>query len=897
MAVINFPDSPSDGATQTVGGITYTYSSSKGYWTSTASSGGGGGGGASVTTDDTAPSSPSDGDLWYDTDDGGMFVYYEDTDSSQWVEVIGSQGSPGADGADGAAGADGGAGVASVYATIDLLPLSGNTQGDMAHVTANNTLYFWNGSGWYKIALINTNPSISGVASSYDLATDGTATTVTITASDPEGLPITYSIASDTSGNIATVAQGTGASTNVFTITPTTNIANGGTFSLTFRASDGVNVATAPATFTLQFQVANSNYTTALITTAGSAGTNSTFTDSSSNSHSITANGNTTQASFSPYRSGGYSTYFDGSGDYISMPYDSSFDLIADFTIEFWFNPSDSTIGGITQNGATSFVGNAFTIVWDHGTYADKISVWERNNSNSGTTALLVSSTLSTNEWHHVAVTRSGSTATLWINGVSAATATDSNTWYIGETNLIIGKYWGADFTGYIRDFRVVKGTAVYTAAFTPPTESLTAITNTSLLACHLPYIADGSTNNHTITPNGNVSTKAFAPYDYQEYVVGDHGGSLYLDGSGDYLTIANDASLKPTGDFTAEGWCYVDGTNASGSIFNMWTSSQGRMWALYVSSGGVTLSGNGSNLISHTINNLNKWVHVAFTRDNSNALCTLYVNGKSVGTSNTTFSNSSAALAIGFNLDNAPASYYYNGSISDLRISNAVRYSSDFTPPAEPFTTDSNTGLLINGQDAKIFDKSQSIQSLTLAGNTTASTAQYKYLPTSMYFDGIGDYINLNEAVIPTDASTDWTIEFWFNVPSSSTRYDFICQYAASVAGRTTINSTTSGEIMFFQNGLSVAPLTSTDTFTANTWNHVAVVNNGQTRTLYLNGVSQGTATGTSSMQDANTVIGALTSNPISNYLEGYIEDLRITKGLARYTANFTPPTAALQG
>ena len=98
----------------------------------------------------TQPGSPSDGDLWYDTDDGGMFVYYQDADSSQWVEVIGSQGAPGAAGA---AGADGGAGVASVYATVDALPTSGNSQGDMAHVTANNTLYFWNGSGWYKVHL------------------------------------------------------------------------------------------------------------------------------------------------------------------------------------------------------------------------------------------------------------------------------------------------------------------------------------------------------------------------------------------------------------------------------------------------------------------------------------------------------------------------------------------------------------------------------------------------------------------------------------------------------------------------------------------------------------------------------------------------------------------------
>ena len=77
-------------------------------------------------------------------------------------------------------------GGASVYANLAALPTSGNTQGDFAHVTANNGLYFWNGSGWYSIAIVNATPTISGVSGSYALATDGTATTVTVTASDPE---------------------------------------------------------------------------------------------------------------------------------------------------------------------------------------------------------------------------------------------------------------------------------------------------------------------------------------------------------------------------------------------------------------------------------------------------------------------------------------------------------------------------------------------------------------------------------------------------------------------------------------------------------------------------------------------------------------------------------------
>ena len=70
-------------------------------WVAQTGGGGGGGGGASVTTSDAAPSSPSDGDLWYNTSVGGLFVYYQDADSSQWVEIVGKTGATGATGAAG----------------------------------------------------------------------------------------------------------------------------------------------------------------------------------------------------------------------------------------------------------------------------------------------------------------------------------------------------------------------------------------------------------------------------------------------------------------------------------------------------------------------------------------------------------------------------------------------------------------------------------------------------------------------------------------------------------------------------------------------------------------------------------------------------------------------------
>jgi hypothetical protein len=160
-----------------------------------------------------------------------------------------------------------GAGV-TVYATADDLPTTGLTAGDEAFVSGSNRLYISNGAGWYSIGLVNTNPAITSVedpssnTTPFTLATDGSALVLTITAADPEGIPLTYNYAVTTGsltnggGTTATVVQGTGASTNQFTITPTSTEAYAGTFELTFTATDGINTATSGAnSFTLSFSI------------------------------------------------------------------------------------------------------------------------------------------------------------------------------------------------------------------------------------------------------------------------------------------------------------------------------------------------------------------------------------------------------------------------------------------------------------------------------------------------------------------------------------------------------------------------------------------------------------------------------------------------------------------
>ena len=138
------------------------------------------------------------------------------------------------------------------YADVNSLPDTGNKVGDQAFVEETNRLYIWNGTGWYNIALINTAPSItSSHDSSYNLLYN-TPLNISVAATDPEGLNLTYSYnTSDSIGNVATITN----DSSQFTITPSNNYAVEGSFSLAFRASDGVNIATAgTSTFTLANQ-------------------------------------------------------------------------------------------------------------------------------------------------------------------------------------------------------------------------------------------------------------------------------------------------------------------------------------------------------------------------------------------------------------------------------------------------------------------------------------------------------------------------------------------------------------------------------------------------------------------------------------------------------------------
>ena len=206
----------------------------------------------------------------------------------------------------------------------------------------------------------------------------------------------------------------------------------------------------------------------------------------------------------------GASVYLDGSGDYLQFPSSTGFQFgTGDFTVECWAQYDGTSNTGLWQTTSTGNLEGttsaSLAIVW----YQDKIySYINGSGTNTG------SSTISPNTWYHIAMCRSSGVTKVFLNGVEIRSVADTRDYTLSQ--IVIGGYTSTTYlmNGYVSNFRIVKGTAVYTSAFTPPTTALTAVSGTSLLTCQSPEpLVDNSSNAHTITVNGNASAKAFGPF------------------------------------------------------------------------------------------------------------------------------------------------------------------------------------------------------------------------------------------------------------------------------------------------------------------------------------------------------------------------------------------------
>ena len=143
---------------------------------------------------------------------------------------------------------------------------------------------------------------------------------------------------------------------------------------------------------------------------------------------------------------------------------------------------------------------------------------------------------------------------------------------------------------------------------------------------------------------------------------------------------------------------------------------------------------------------------------------------------------------------------------------------------------------------------------------------------------------------------SGNWTVEFWVNFNSFSGAQDFVNFGYENSSTRSFVMYVSSGSYQIAQSPDGTTNYDQTlitTSLSTGTWYHFAYVRNSGTITFYINGTSSGTATAYSLSTIPTTwSIGAQIG---ASFLNGYLDDLRITKGYARYTSNFTPPTTAL--
>jgi hypothetical protein len=206
---------------------------------------------------------------------------------------------------------------------------------------------------------------------------------------------------------------------------------------------------------------------------------------------------------------------------------------------------------------------------------------------------------------------------------------------------------------------------------------------------------------------------------------------------------------------------------------------------------------------------------------------------------------------------------------------------------------------LLLHGNGTNgstvITDSSGSPKAVTAVGNAQISTAQSKFGGSSIAFNGTNSYIQSASNTAFSYGTGDFTIEFWAYLNSTADQAFYETQLVGGIGTRANgfVFVLSSGKLNVFSGGTFRGA--STTSVTSLAWHHIALVRSGNTFTYYLNGVNDGSFSAlvnpAINVTDSSFLCGRLTDTA-GYFLNGYIDDLRITKGVARYTSNFTPPT-----
>ena len=498
-------------------------------------------------------------------------------------------------------------------------------------------------------------------------------------------------------------------------------------------------------------------------------------TDSSPTPKTVTSYGNIAANGSAKYGTGALT--FPSDGSYLIVQGNSGFSFPGDFTLETWvkFTSLPSVYnGGYGANIMSTYPGAGANAGWQFRINGTS-SGYDTVNIYTGTTDLNWSYAFSLNTWYHVAITRSGSSMKVFVNGSQVGSSvtnsddmspTNNNNLWIGRLNLSTYEF---QLYGLLDDLRITKGVARYTSNFTAPSASLQTFASYSLSSVSLSV--SGS--------SGSSSGLSWSSVPASSTASGTTGSIAYDDS---YLYIA--------------------------TATNTWKRSTLSSWTV------------------------------------------------------------------------------------------------------DPYISSVSLLLPMEGTGGSFVDSSSSPKTITTYYGATQSTSVYKFGAKSMYLNGTtfgsAPYISAPYSSAFDLSAGDWTVECWaYATALNESNNLFAITNTGSSYAQATVVPLANGSAYFLTQGAGGdwldTTLAAAGTFVLNTWQHVAAVRSGNVFRLYVNGtsvISFNSASALSSGSGLSTIgarLPAGNSSVGSQTWQGYIDDFRVTKGLARYSgASLTVPTEA---
>lgn len=610
--------------------------------------------------------------------------------------------------------------------------------------------------------------------------------------------------------------------------------------------------------------------------------------------------------------------YFDGTSDYLDI---TGVSLPNDFTIQGFVNVVayantfiffDSREQDLTLTGFAFYLRSTGKLAFGTG------NPWVATESVT---------TLTDNVWLHVALTRSGSTVRGFLNGALEFTVTNSSVF--SNTAWKIGHGWSGtnvESAGNVAQVRITKGKALYTTAFTPPSQPFTP----RILFAGDPFAADVAlqllmqgANNSVVITDTSLSKNSVSVTGNTKisnvHTLFDQN-TAYFDGAGDYLSVANNQGFHVYGDYTIEFDAFI--AAESGSSYTKvicGTTSMGGTSGFVLGhyQGTITIRINNTVYSGSGSLGINVRHHIALVWFGS--VFKVYLNGAALYTGTAENIVTTTPLIIG-NSSPIDENRYFYGSIANFRITKGVaRYTANFTPPAQsfsslsdliiedPFASDVVSQLSMQGDNnsTAIADSSPTPKAVTVYGDAKISNTQTLFAENAANFDGTGDYLTIPYSDDFSFGSGDFTVEAWIYPTNVSSLRAIVGPYyfSSPTTSGWLLYQGSSGQLALVLRNSSDAAVGCNSPVSAlvlNTWQHVAFTKSSNTYRLFKDGINVAELTDSIAVYvhpSAKLIVGRWDNDATtSRDFLGSISNLRITKGVARYTANFTPPKAFLR-